>query len=755
VRLGPLLARKSETTSSAAPEAASGQAGRVRYRHWWWLPGWLFAAVTTLPALLAIAWLVPGIALLLGGRLIAVPILIMFPAITIALGYFVLRQLPVSWPKFRDETPKRVEPASRRPDVPLDVLVLVVAVAVGYLIWQLSMTSQNVIVTGDAGAYLQYAIWIAGHGSAHISQSAAAFGGPQSGMNFASYGFYQTGSTISPAFLPGLPIVLAAGVWAHAASGALVFGPVLGACAILAFAGLAGRLAGPRWAPAAALLLAVELPEQYVSRASFSEPLVQILLYGGLCMIIDSMVMPSRRHGPSQIRGMAVTWQVRVLACCGGLALGLSALVSASALDYLIPVLLFLGILAVGRRPQALPLLVGVVVGAAISVIADSVLARQYIRSLSLRPLGTAFLVILGVSALIAIVLQVPQVRRFLRSAFSFRVPVIRRWKLPSLSTVLPWIAGALPVIALGLLLARPYIQTVHSTANATVAAIQHAEGYRPDGTRTYAEDSLYWVIWYLGLPALLMGVAGLSMLTWRCVRALVRWRGRDLGGPARVWGLPLLIFGWGILTVLWDPSIVPSQPDAARRLVPVVLPGLVVAGLWVSSRLMVHARILGAGHIAAGAVATCCVLAMGVPAVWTAYNGAALKHVDDGELTAVRGVCQAIGSDASVIIVSPTTGSSWAQVIRGMCSEPVVQASGGVVTSLISGAERAGRHPVVLGSSAASLSSYGGTPREILSLETSSLTPSLIRPPQGVSTTRYTLWLWAPDGQSISPTSA
>jgi hypothetical protein len=83
------------------------------------------------------------------------------------------------------------------------------------------------------------------------------------------------------------------------------------------------------------------------------------------------------------------------------------------------------------------------------------------------------------------------------------------------------------------------------------------------------------------------------------------------------------------------------------------------------------------------------------------------------------------------------------------------VQASGGVVTSLISGAERAGRHPVVLGSSASSLSSYGGTPREILSLETSTLTPSLIRPPQGVSTTRYTLWLWAPDGQSISPTSA
>ena len=27
-------------------------------RRWWWLPGWAFAAVTQLPALLAVAWLV-------------------------------------------------------------------------------------------------------------------------------------------------------------------------------------------------------------------------------------------------------------------------------------------------------------------------------------------------------------------------------------------------------------------------------------------------------------------------------------------------------------------------------------------------------------------------------------------------------------------------------------------------------------------------------------------------------------------------
>jgi len=668
VRFGTLIARKSSGASAApdsAPAAPAARAPRVRYRHWWWLPGWTFAAITLLPALLAMAWLIPGAALLLAGRFTSVPMLIMFPALTFAIGYFVLRQLPVSWPRFR-ANPKRREPAARRPDVPLDALVLVIAIAAGYLIWQLAMSSQDVIVTGDAGAFLQYAYWIAGHGTAHIGESATAFGGAVSGGNFASYGFYQTGATITPAFLPGLPIVLAAGVWAGGTPAAIVFGPITGACAVLVFAGLAGRLAGPRWAPAAALLLAVELPEQYTSRATFSEGLVQVLLFGGLCMIIDSLVMPGRRHGISRIGNLAAVWQVRVLAFGGGLALGLSVLVSASALDYLIPVLLFLAILAAGRRVQTLPLLFGTVAGVALSLAAGYVLDRPYLRSLPLRSLALAALAVLAVSAVVAALLLVPPVRRWLRRAVAFR-----RWKIPSLGTVLPWIAAALPVVALGLFLARPYLQTIHiKTPSSIVAHIQQLEGYRPDGTRTYAEDSLYWVIWYLGLPALLLGVAGFAMLSWRCLRALLHWR--DASAAARVWALPLMIFGWAAVTVLWAPHVVPAQPDAARRLVPVVIPGLIAAGVWVASRLKTHARALGAGLITAGAAATCCVLAMGIPAAVTtlglsssghtvSVRGVALKRLDQGELTAVRGVCQAIGSDSSVIIVSPSAGSSWA----------------------------------------------------------------------------------------------
>jgi len=89
------------------------------------------------------------------------------------------------------------------------------------------------------------------------------------------------------------------------------------------------------------------------------------------------------------------------------------------------------------------------------------------------------------------------------------------------------------------------------------------------------------------------------------------------------------------------------------------------------------------------------------------------------------------------------------------MCSVPVVRASGASVSLLVAGASRAGRHPIVLGSSSASVAAYGGTPREILSLVTWSQTPSLIRPPQGESAVDYMLWISAPDGQSAISTTA
>ena len=107
-------------------------------------------------------------------------------------------------------------------------------------------------MASDPGVYLQYGYWIAEHGTARIPESAAAFGGA-GGLDFATTGFTVSGGLITPAFLPGLPLVLAGGTWLGGLGGALLMPAVLGGCAVLSFAGLVGRLCGAWWAVAGEL----------------------------------------------------------------------------------------------------------------------------------------------------------------------------------------------------------------------------------------------------------------------------------------------------------------------------------------------------------------------------------------------------------------------------------------------------------------------------------------------------------------------
>jgi hypothetical protein len=118
---------RSATAVLALPIVSVAATVRRRTRRWWWLPGWLFAAITLVPALLAMAWLVPGTAILLAGRLLPLPALIIFVPLALALCYFAMRQLPVRWLQLRaGRTAER-----RRADVPVAAVLATVAIAAG------------------------------------------------------------------------------------------------------------------------------------------------------------------------------------------------------------------------------------------------------------------------------------------------------------------------------------------------------------------------------------------------------------------------------------------------------------------------------------------------------------------------------------------------------------------------------------------------------------------------------------------------
>ena len=111
-----------------------------------------------LPALLAVAWLVPGAGLLLAGRLRPASMVIIAGALAVAMCYFALRRVPTRWPRFE----------GRDTGVSPGALVLMVAVAAGFGVWEAVFRSQQVFGRGGPGGFLLYGNWIAVHGTARV-----------------------------------------------------------------------------------------------------------------------------------------------------------------------------------------------------------------------------------------------------------------------------------------------------------------------------------------------------------------------------------------------------------------------------------------------------------------------------------------------------------------------------------------------------------------------------------------------------------
>jgi hypothetical protein len=636
----------------------------------------------------------------------------------------------------------------------------------GFAVWQLAENSQQIIVLRDPGTYFQFAYWIAHQGTTHIPQSLAAFGGSHPGMTFSSLGFYQTGTTIEPQFMAGLPMVLAIGVWAGGTLTAIAMAPIIGACAILAFAGLAGRLAGGRWAPAAALVLAISLPQQYTSRNTFSETLAQVMLFGGLCLLADSFTLTSGQHATAVPE--VTSWRdgpapAVALAFFGGLAIGLTLLIRIDGASDLLPAIPFLGVLLVARRPQAVPFGLGLIIGVGYGLADGFLLSRSYLDSISpsLRPLAMIVLAAVALTGIAMALVNVRTSRRWIRFLLRSR-PL--RW--------LPEAAAAATVLVVIGFAVRPWFQTVRGeTVPATinyVAELQKLAGLPIDGHRQYAEDSLYWVIWYVGVPAVILGTLGLALLVRRGLKSLITWRD---SGAARIWALPLLIAGWVIVSVLWRPGIIPDQPWASRRLVPMVIPGLILAAAWMAAWITERGRQLGASRTAGAIAAACCVIALLVPAAVTTFgvgttrtasgstrltaHGLAFKRTAQGENQAVRELCSAIGPNAAVVIVDAQTADRFSQVVRGMCDTPTARIdspTASQVALVVSKIEGAGRRPVLLAGTQAQLSSYGGSAREVVNLLTTQDAHELTEPPTRNWLIHFTVWLSDPAGVTGGP---
>ncbi|WP_300613800.1 hypothetical protein [Trebonia sp.] len=719
--------------------------------------GLLFARISVLPALGAMAWLLGGFVLLLAGWFRPVPVLVLSVLIAIPVLFYGLRAVPglagSTAPALplsdggRAEARRDGSSGKARAGTPWWTVAATAVIVAAFAADQLAYHSQFVMVLRDPGSYYQFATWIAGHGSLPIPQDAAAFGGTHGGaVTFASYAYYQVGNTVQPQFMAGLPMVLAGAMWLGGANAALLVSPVLGALALLTFGGLAARLVGARWAVLAVLAAAVTLPQVFTSRSSYSEPLAEILFLGGLALVLDSL---RDRENGGLLAGVAggsvvggarwvrtATWASAAL---GGLAFGLTVLVRIDGASDILLAIPFCGALFVLRKPQALPLTAGFAVGVAFGAVDAVVFAWQYMMTneSSVKPLVEITIVLVIVTVGVTLYIR----RRGLP-----------RWdRKPGLVRLWGWLANASVVLAfvvIAVFALRPHLQhTYGATASGVVKA-------------SHAELSLHWVWWYIGIPAVLLGTLGAGLLIRKCLR-----------GQAPDWILPLMVLVWSIVTFLYRPAITPDQPWASRRLVPAVIPGFILFATWALAWAVRWIRRyverdapaeLGAG--VAAVVLAIGAVAIVAPAVWTTwgpristsggirltFDGLGDARTYGGELDAMQYLCTELPPNATVVIVNEGAVDHLMQSIRGMCGVPVggmLTASPTVVKAVVSDISATGRTPVILGGSSSDLRPYAdaGVVRQVMKLNSTKDPGTLYYPPRHPVPYRVDLWAWEP----------
>lgn len=512
-----------------------------------------------------------------------------------------------------------------RKELVVDLLALLLAV--GFAGVNAKLATQDVVISRDPGVYSVASQWLVHHQSVDVDAMTRIFGSTR-GLQGQSVGIgvrpepdhvYFQGSH-------GLPAVLAV-------AGSL-FGPrimyganaVIGGFALLAVYGF-GRLLIGRWpALAASVLVGLSLPQLAFSRDTYTEPICQLLLFGGLSLLLLAK------------RGRWPMWFL------GGLVVAGSCVTRIDSFLVLPPVIatgaLVVAFTPRGERRTAARDTAALYVGAAIPAVLGYLDLRLFSAGY-LHSLRADFrrIELLTAAAAVAAVLLV---------AVCWTTPVVGRLSRLSGTTRarLGAVAGGGFLLLGALLAVRPLVMTSHGLTDpgkqAFVKSLQAQEGVALDPTRDYAESTVTWLSWYLGTTLVVVGLIGLAVLIARAVRRA------DLSlAPF------LLLFAVTGLGYLVRPSITPDQIWAMRRFLPTVVPGLALAALLLVTLVVRWLATRTPGwSVAAG-------LAAAVALVSPAFRPATAKHlavvtvalaVSAGVLLVLRGSRQLLSAGVVVL---------------------------------------------------------------------------------------------------------
>ena len=534
--------------------------------------------------------------------------------------------------------------------LPVWSAVALVALSLGTVLWTGLTHSEQVLPRRDSGSYLQSAAELASGHARPIQVPAASVGGADvlriPGVTLGSPAFYATGTPQAPTVQPQFPVGPSAWYsvawWVGGATATFWVPALLFGLSVLGIGLLGGLLAGARWGPLAALATALVFPLVHVARSTYSEPLALPVLAAALVAV--TMAARAAR--------VADVGPARSAAVVAGLLMGGAVLIRVDALREAV-LIAPVAVLAIVQRQVHGRVLAWVTAAASLVAFGLTALTSdRYLGSIagSLLPL-----VALGVVVCAAGSLLVAGARR--------------GWSMPVLAQAwLPRVLAALVLFGGLVLASRPLWQTVHQSAadpgSHVVAALQAAQGLRVDGGRTYAEQSVVWMSWWVGPAALVIALVAAAVLAHRSASLWVE--GRELPAWA---GAAVVGVGSTVLT-LYRPGITPDHPWADRRLV-IALPTvvlLVVASAAVISRW--STRRLPYAAMAAGSVLVAAALV--VPAAWATWPHAT-ERVENGELAAVDTVCRQFRPGDVALMADSRAVNEWPEVLRGYCGVPAL----------------------------------------------------------------------------------
>lgn len=511
-------------------------------------------------------------------------------------------------------------------------------VLAGVLAWGLFNSyyaSEHLFTNRDPATYATTAVWLINHDSLQIGTPAVFGDSPN--ITAESPGFSHPQNRPETVHSQGqhlLPVLLGLAGRITGEDLVLRLAPWFGALALLAVYGFARLLVKPRWALAAAAVLAATLPMIHFSRDTYTEPLSVVFVFSGLALLWQAQKTNSK-----------LLWLI------AGLVVGAGALVRIDSYITLIALAGFITILlaVTGKKDRKATLAgVGLFV---LSVLAVSVLAWFDLTMLSAPYFEVhKHLIYRELLALLAAV-----VVGGLLVAVSWRTGFVawldkrtKAWRIPALAAVI--------VVTAAVLVSRPlWMESQNSTGVVSpyYASIQVAEGNQPE-PRNYHELTTFWVSWYVGAFAALLGVVGLMVLASRVFKK------EHLPALAFV-----LVFAATALLYFVLPSVASDQLWASRRMLPVVIPGtviLAVIALQLTEEKLLRGRRARAVFFVL-TLATMLVTPLTVSAPFV-FNR------DTNQKPLFTGLCQALPQNAAVLWLGEGQYYN-VQATRSFCNVP------------------------------------------------------------------------------------